>query len=149
MRAARERADAPFPAHTHRGRPSSAGRKDVAMPVQAMGPTYAGGTQPIVNGGYSVLYLPDVNNAELQAAGEAPGFYYSPSIVRMARKNGPDAGDYLFNCIRFSGTGGEGVIGGGGEVAGGVLTFSVTGALPEHVRRQAEGEITGRFQGSN
>jgi hypothetical protein len=114
-----------------------------------MGPTYAGGTQPVVNGGYSVLYLPDVNNAELQAAGEAPVFYYVPNIIRMARKNGPDAGDYLFNCIRFAGTGGDGVIGGGGEVAGGVLTFSVTGALPEHVRRQAEGEITARFQGSD
>ena len=72
------------------------------MPVQAMGPTYAGGTQPVVNGGYSVLYLPDVNNAELQAAGEAPVFYYIPNIVRMARKNGPDSGDYLFNCIRFA-----------------------------------------------
>lgn len=119
------------------------------MPVQAMGPTYAGGTQPIVNGGYSVLYLPDVNNRELQAAGEAPVFYYIPNVVRMARKNGPESGDYLFNLIRFAGTGGEGVIGGGGEVAGGVLTFSVTGALPEEVRRQAESEITSRFQGSN
>lgn len=119
------------------------------MPVQAMGPTYAGGTQPVVNGGYSVLYLPDVNNHELQAAGEAPVFYYIPNIVRMARKQGPDQGDYLFNLIRFAGTGGGGVIGGGGEVAGGVLTFSVTGALPEDVRRQAESEITSRFQGSN
>lgn len=119
------------------------------MPVQAMGPTYAGGTQPIVNGGYSVLYLPDVNNRELQAAGEAPVFYYIPNIVRMARKEGPDKGDYLFNLIRFAGTGGAGVIGGGGEVAGGVLTFSVTGALPEEVRRQAEAEITSRFQGSD
>lgn len=119
------------------------------MPVQAMGPTYAGGTQPIVNGGYSILYLPDVNNRELQAAGEAPVFYYIPNIVRMARKNGPDQGDYLFNLVRFAGTGGGGVIGGGGEVAGGVLTFSVTGALPEDVRRQAEAEITARFQGSD
>lgn len=119
------------------------------MPVQAMGPTYAGGTQPIVSGGYSLLYLPDVNNRELQNAGEAPVFYYVPNQVRMARKDGPDSGDFLFNLVRFAGTGGGGVIGGGGEVAGGVLTFSVTGAAPEHVRRQAEAEITERFQGSD
>ena len=118
------------------------------MPVQAMGPTYAGGTQPIVKGGYAVLYLPDVNNRELQDHGEAPVFYYIPNIVRMARKDGPESGDYLFNLVRFAGTGGDGVIGGGGDVAGGVLTFSVTGALPEDVRRQAESEITARFQGS-
>ena len=119
------------------------------MPVQAMGPTYAGGTQPIVKGGYSVLYLPDVNNAELIRAGEAPVYYYIPNIVRMARKDGPDTGDYLFNLVRFAGTGGDGVIGGGGDVAGGVLTFSVTGAIPEHVRRQAESEITARFEDSD
>jgi len=119
------------------------------MPVRAMGPTYAGGTQPIVNGGYSTLYLPDVNNAELQQAREAPVFYYIPNVVRMARKDGPDAGDYLFNCVRFAGTGGGGVIGTGGDVAGGVLTFSVTGAIPEEVRRQAEREITNRYQGSD
>lgn len=119
------------------------------MPVQAMGPTYAGGTQPIVKGGYSVLYLPDVNNAALIDAGEAPVYYYIPNIVRMARKDGPDSGDYLFNLVRFAGTGGDGVIGGGGDVAGGVLTFSVTGAIPEHVRRQAESEITARFEDSD
>ncbi|MGZ8742440.1 MAG: hypothetical protein ACXWXO_05915 [Nocardioides sp.] len=119
------------------------------MPVQAMGPTYAGGTQPVVQGGYSVLYLPDVNNRALQEAGEAPVFYYVPNVVRMARKDGPDAGDYLFNLVRFAGTGGDGVIGSGGEVAGGVLTFSITGSLPDKVRLQAEAEITARFKGSD
>ncbi len=116
--------------------------------VQAMGPTYAGGTQPITKDGYDVLYLPDVNNQELIAQGEAPVFYYVPNRVRMARKDGPDKGDYLFNLVRFAGTGGEGVIGGGGDVAGGMMTFSVTGALPEQTRRQAESEITQRFSGS-
>lgn len=116
--------------------------------VQAMGPTYAGGSQPITHGGYDVLYLPDVNNRELIAAGEAPVFYYIPNQVRMARKNGPDDGDYLFNLVRFSGTGGEGVIGGGGDVAGGMLTFTVTGALPEETRKQAEAAITAQFTDS-
>ncbi|MEO7588816.1 MAG: hypothetical protein ABIS84_12405 [Arachnia sp.] len=32
------------------------------MPAQAMGPTYARGSQPIIKDGYSILYLPDVNN---------------------------------------------------------------------------------------
>ncbi|QOR70188.1 hypothetical protein IM660_16470 [Ruania alkalisoli] len=115
------------------------------MSVQAMGPTYAGGTEPIVSGGYDVLYLPDVNNRELIRQGESPVFYYIPNLVRMARKDGPDSGDYLFNLVRFAGTGGEAVIGSPGEVAGGVLTFSVTGAIPEHVRRQSESQITAKY----
>src|SRR5678815_3697684 len=53
-----------------------------------------------------------------------------------------------FNLVRFAGTGGDGVIGGGGDVAGGVLTFSVTGALPESTRTQAEQQITAQFSDS-
>ncbi|TNM46102.1 hypothetical protein FHP29_04020 [Nocardioides albidus] len=119
------------------------------MAAQAMGPTYAGGTQPIVKDGYAVLYLPDVNNRELIAQGEAPVFYYIPNQVRMARKEGPDKGDYLFNLVRFAGTGGEGVVGGGGDVAGGVLTFSTTGALPESTRQQAEDAIRAQYADSD
>lgn len=119
------------------------------MAAQAMGPTYAGGTQPVVKDGYAVLYLPDVANRELIAQGEAPVFYYVPNQVRMARKDGADKGDYLFNLVRFAGTGGDGVVGGGGEVAGGVLTFSTTGALPESTRQQAEQQITAQFADSD
>lgn len=119
------------------------------MAAQAMGPTYAGGTQPVVKDGYAVLYLPDVANRELIAQGEAPVFYYIPNQVRMARKDGPDTGDYLFNLVRFAGTGGEGVVGGGGDVAGGVLTFSTTGALPEPTRQQSEQQITAQFADSD
>ncbi len=118
------------------------------MPAQAMGPTYAGGSQPIIKDGYSILYLPDVNNRALIAAGESPVYYFIPNQVRMARKEGPDKGDYLFNMLRFAGTGGEGVIGGGGDVAGGVLTFSVTGDLPAKTREQAEKQITEQVMGS-
>ncbi len=119
------------------------------MPAQAMGPTYAGGSQPIIKDGYSVLYLPDVNNRELVEAGESPVYYFIPNQVRMARKEGPDKGDYLFNMLRFSGTGGDGVIGGGGDVAGGVLTFSVTGDLPADTREQAEKQITSQVMESS
>lgn len=118
------------------------------MPAQAMGPTYAGGSQPIIKDGYSILYLPDVNNRALIAAGESPVYYFIPNQVRMARKEGPDKGDYLFNMLRFAGTGGEGVVGGGGDVAGGVLTFSVTGDLPAKTREQAEKQITEQVMGS-
>ena len=128
-------------------------RKGMTM-AQAMGPTYAGGTQPVVKDGYAILYLPDVANRDLIAQGEAPVFYYVPNQVRMARKDGPDKGDYLFNLVRFAGTGGDGVVGGGGgvvggDVAGGVLTFSVTGALPEATRAQAEQQITAQFADSD
>ena len=60
------------------------------MASEPMGPSYAGGTQPIVKGGYSALYLPDVNNNQLQAEGQAAVFYYVPNTIRMARKDGPD-----------------------------------------------------------
>lgn len=119
------------------------------MAAQAMGPTYAGGTQPIVKDGYPTLWLPDVNNGPLIDAGEAPLFYFIPNQVRMARKEGPDKGDYMFNLVRFAGTGGDGVVGGGGDVAGGVLTFSTTGALPESTLQQSEQEITNRFADSD
>ena len=74
------------------------------MPTRAMGPTYAGGEQPISEGGYNLTFLPDVNNWALQSAGEAPVFYWVPNQVRMARKDGPDSGDFLFNLIRFAGS---------------------------------------------
>ncbi|MFE9115703.1 hypothetical protein ACFYN9_39735 [Streptomyces collinus] len=118
------------------------------MSVQALGPTYAGGAQPVVDGGYSVTVLPDIANPRLQAAGESPVFYWVPNQVHIARQNGPTEGDYLFNLTRFAGTGGDSVIGAAGEVAGGVLTFSVTGAIPQEVQRQVEAKITSLYQGS-
>ena len=70
---------------------------------------------PIVSGGYAVLYLPDVNQAAL-VRDRPPVYYYIPNIVRVVRKDGPYTGDYLFNLVRFAGTGGGDVIGGGGDV---------------------------------
>ncbi|WP_162907889.1 hypothetical protein [Allorhizocola rhizosphaerae] len=121
------------------------------MAITAMGPTMAGGTQPIVKDGYSLLYLPDVNNWELQRSGQSPVFYYVPNQVRMARKEGPDRGDFLFNLIRFAGAqSNEGTIGAAEdrEVAGGLLTFTVTGAAPEHVLRQSQQQIIQQWQNS-
>jgi len=40
------------------------------MSTNALGPTMAGGTQPIVEQGYELLYLPDINNDALQREGK-------------------------------------------------------------------------------
>ena len=122
------------------------------MPIRALGPTYAGGIQPIVQGGYSLIFLPDVNNWELQRAGESPVFYWVPNQVRMARKQGPDTGDYLFNLIRFSGVqSAETTVGAteDREVAGGVLTFTVTGSPPAAVMQQCQQQILAQYQNSD
>jgi hypothetical protein len=120
------------------------------MPVTAMGPTYAGGEEPLLHeeAGYRLLFLPDVNNWELQQAGERPVFYWVPAQVRLARKNGPDAGDYLFNLIRFAGVqGSEGTVGADEdrEVAGGVLTFTITGAPPDRVLAELQQQIVNKY----
>jgi hypothetical protein len=122
------------------------------MPIRALGPTYAGGIQPIVQGGYSLIFLPDVNNWELQRAGESPVFYWVPNQVRMARKQGPDTGDYLFNLIRFSGVQSADTTVGATEdreVAGGVLTFTVTGSPPAAVMEQCRQQIIAQYQASD
>jgi hypothetical protein len=122
------------------------------MPVTAMGPTMAGGTQPIVHGGYELLYLPDVNNYELQRSGQPPVFYWVPNQVRIARKHGPDEGDYLFNLIRFAGVqSAESTVGADEdrEVAGGVLTFTVTGAAPDRFLEESQQKIIGQWEASN
>src|SRR5690349_15428571 len=123
----------------------------MVMAITAMGPTMAGGTQPIVKDGYGLLYLPDVNNWELQSSGQSPVFYYVPNQVRMARKDGPDTGDFLFNLIRFAGAPSqEGTVGTAEdqEVAGGLLTFTITGAAPEHVLRQSQEQIIEQWRNS-
>lgn len=122
------------------------------MPVTAMGPTYAGGTQPIVHGAYELLYLPDVNNHELQRSGKAPVFYYVPRQVRIARKEGPNQGDYMFNLIRFAGVQSEETTVGADEdreVAGGVLSFTITGAMPDQVLEESQQEIISQWEASD
>src|SRR3990172_5370467 len=73
------------------------------MAITALGPTNAGGMQPIVEEGYELTYYPDVMNAELQLSGKAPVFYYMPKRLSMARRDGTEDGDFLFNWIRFAG----------------------------------------------
>src|SRR5262245_5940296 len=96
----------------------------ISMAINALGPTLAGGMQPIVQAGYELTYLPDVNNDGLQREGKAPVFYYIPNFIRLARKNGQPQGDLMFSLIRFAGVQGPDTTVGATtqrETAGGVL----------------------------
>ncbi len=120
------------------------------MATTAMGPTMAGGMQPIVKDGYELLFLPDVNNNQLQQEGQSPVFYWVPNQVRMARKDGPDKGDHLFQLLRFAGEEGEETADTADDkqVAGGLLTFTTTGAPPDDVLEQSQDAITAQFSQS-
>lgn len=107
----------------------------------AMGPTLAGGTQPIVEEGYELTYLPDVQNDALQREGKPAVFYWIPNAVRIARKNHSDTGDFLFNLIRFAGIENQGAEGGNTMVAGGVVTFTTTMAPPDSVLKASQDKI--------
>ena len=109
--------------------------------TNAMGPTLAGGMQPIVEDGYELLYLPEINNEQLQREGKPAVFYWLPNAVRIARKSGSENGDYLFNLIRFAGVEAAGEEDGNRMVAGGVLTFTATMAPPDHVLQASQEKI--------
>lgn len=116
------------------------------MTTNALGPTMAGGLQPIVEDGYELLYLPDINNDALQREGKAPVFYWLPNYVHIARKGGTEDGDFMFNLIRFAGVQSAdttvGMTEGTREVAGGVLTFTATSAPPDRVLQVSQDKIT-------
>jgi hypothetical protein len=121
------------------------------MAARAMGPTMAGGLQPIVKDGYEVVMVPDVENPNLRRERQPEVFYYIPNQVRMARKEGPNNGDWLFSMLSFKGATSEGgTIGATGdeEVAGGVLTFTTTGALPDNVLQAAQDAIIQQYSQS-
>lgn len=114
------------------------------MATNALGPTLAGGMQPIVEEGYELLYLPDINNDGLQREGKAPVFYWIPNYVHIARKGGAEDGDFMFNLIRFAGVqSAETTVGATAnrEVAGGVLSFTATSAPPDRVLKISQEKI--------
>lgn len=124
------------------------------MATNAIGPTFAGGMQPIIEEGLELLYYPDVNNNALQAEGKSPVFYWLPNYVHIARKDGKPDGDLLFSLIRFAGreaADGSTDLGEGKttSVAGGVLGFSVTSAPSDAVLKASQKKIIDMFRGKN
>jgi hypothetical protein len=120
------------------------------MATTALGPTLAGGMQPIVKDGYELIYYPDVNNDALQREGKPPVFYWLPNYVHLARKDGKADGDLMISVIRFAGIQSEDTnigVTGSEQVAGGVLAFTVTSAPPDHVLIESQNQITQLFQG--
>src|SRR4051812_2816185 len=103
--------------------------------VQAAGPMWPGGFETIVQmkdgQSYEILYLPDLHNDDLQAAGKAPVYYWMPNGVRIARKG--DTGDFKFHFTHFVGVMNDDTtvgVNGTSEVAGGLLAVTVTAAPP-------------------
>lgn len=122
------------------------------MATTALGPTLAGGLQPIVEDGYELIYYPDVNNDALQKEGKPPVFYWLPNYVHLARKDGTEDGDLMFNLIRFAGIQSSDTTVGATddrEVAGGVLSFTATSAPPDHVLIETQQKIVDKYTGQN
>ena len=123
------------------------------MATMALGPTMAGGMQPIVEDGYELLYLPDINNDALQREGKPAVFYWLPNYVHIARKDGSENGDFKFNLIRFAGvqTGDTttGMTEGSREAAGGVLTFTSTSKPPDRVLQVSQDKIINQWTAQN
>jgi hypothetical protein len=119
------------------------------MSVDAKGPVFAAGTEVITQDGYEVLFLPDVNNDFLQREGKPPVYHWLPNTVRLAQK--PN-GDFKFSFVHFVGVrSGSTSVGvqGTDEVAGGLVGFSTTAAIPPQTLAAAEQKLLDRFRGSD
>ncbi|MBC7833867.1 MAG: hypothetical protein H7Y88_02055 [Phycisphaerales bacterium] len=118
------------------------------MAVNALGPTLAGGSELYDESGYGLMFLPDVNNDELQRNGKAPVFYWVPRTLRLARQDMSESKPFLFNMLKFAGMKNPG--GAPTEddmIAGGVLTFSVTCAPPPGVMDQLQKKLIEKYNG--
>jgi len=117
--------------------------------VEARGPVFAAGFQHVTKNNYTMLFLPDVANDELQRAGKAPVYWWLPNNVRIAQK---ENGDYKFRFLHFVGVRGSAThvgVAGSEEVSGGLLGFSTTTAPPGDVLAQATDELLNRFRGND
>lgn len=96
---------------------------------------------------YTILFLPDKNNDQIQSEGGPAYYYYIPEQVRLAQKG--DVGDFKFRHIHFVGTFDKDTnIGtGDGEVQGGVLSFTTTSRYPTSVMKQAQEQLMAKWNG--
>jgi hypothetical protein len=121
--------------------------------AMAKGPIFAaGGFQAFSSKGYTLLFLPDIANEDLQRENKAPVYYWLPNKVRLARKDG-DTGDYVFSFIHFEGVlSSETNIAVGAdknEVSGGVFAFSTTTAPPTDALKEIQDQLLNAFRGKD
>jgi hypothetical protein len=121
--------------------------------AMAKGPIFAaGGFQAFSSKGYTLLFLPDIANEDLQRENKAPVYYWLPNKVRLARKDG-DTGDYVFSFIHFEGVlSSETNIAVGAdknEVSGGVFAFSTTTAPPTDALKEIQDQLLNAFKGKD
>jgi hypothetical protein len=115
--------------------------------TDAVGPIFAAGDEIVTKSGYTLLYLPDLHNDELQREGKPPVYWWLPNEVRLARR---ENGDYKFSFIHFEGVpGGSAGADGKNEVTGGLLGFSTTSAPPGSVLQEAQDELLNRCRGKS
>ncbi len=119
-----------------------------------VGPVFTGRFEEFVIDGdsgeqYTITYLADRNNQELQASGQPPAYYWMPGEVRLARKG--DKGDFKFSHTHYVGVFDEDTnVGiGNGETQFGVLNLTVTSRYPTEVLKKAQDQLLAKFQGSN
>lgn len=128
------------------------------MATNPMGPTFDGGEEVVgVNSDgqrYEVLFLPDVNNDDLQREGKPPNFYWVPRAVRIARRGeggtGGQSGDYKFRLIHFVGVQTQDShvgVSGTRETAGGVIAVTTTAAPPLAALESAKQALIARLRG--
>lgn len=123
--------------------------------ANAVGPVFTGGFEEYVvmdesGEEYTILYLPDLNNDQLQKEGKAPVYYWVPGGVRLARKG--DTGHLKFLHMHFVGVLDEDThvgVEGKGEVSGGLLSFTTTSRYPTSVLKKAEEQLLDKFRGKS
>jgi hypothetical protein len=122
--------------------------------VTAAGPVFTGRFEEFVINGesgeqYTIMYLADRNNQELQASGQPPSYYWMPGEVRLARKG--DKGDFKFSHTHFVGVFDEDTnVGlGNSEAQFGLLNLTVTSRYPTEILAQAQDQLLQKFRGSS
>jgi len=91
---------------------------------------------------HTLSIYPDIQNDNLRISGKPMHFYIMPESVRMAKN---DQGQYMFHFTKFAGVLTEDsniAVKGQEEVAGGVLSFTSTLALPPGVIDSLKDQIT-------
>ncbi|MEH7754759.1 hypothetical protein V7457_27210 [Bacillus toyonensis] len=122
--------------------------------TEPIGPIFTGGGfEPFeINEqgeGYTILFLPDKNNFELQNEGKSPVYYWVPTSVRLAHDK--ITNDYKFHHIHFivNPNPDTDVDPDERESAGGLVAFTTTVSYPPTVLKNAQDQLLERFKGKD